>query len=355
MTVGKQEKTLIQEDLMLPIYSTDMGAYQFDTFENPGGTPPYFLLFINVNSRKGYAFPMSEKNSNNVLSAMQKFISQATGEMKPTILTSDEDPAYTTQNVRDLLVSHNIEHMTTQKYNHNILGIINRFCRTIRTMLHMKLNLKEGEKTPPFTADTMRQIINDYNTEYHSSTQQKPDDFTEKDNEEYIKKQRLKEEYVRKNNLYNLRPGQKVQVIVEPRTWGKGNQQRRHLDPSYYTVDSVDTSAYLLRAKDGSVARYPRYQIWTKIEHGLKQGETLDQGRHGAVKSIDGHELVGNDVKYDVTFENENTGKVTGRGMREGNPNRLSQMEVQYWRKNINEGHVKDMPSFLEKYRGFRV
>jgi len=40
-----------QRHIMRPIYSERSGAYQFDTFVN-GADPPYYLVAINVNTRK---------------------------------------------------------------------------------------------------------------------------------------------------------------------------------------------------------------------------------------------------------------------------------------------------------------
>ena len=55
----------------LPIYSEQKGAYQFDTLIQSKGKP--FLIIINVNTRKCFAYEMADKSSDSVNKALQKF------------------------------------------------------------------------------------------------------------------------------------------------------------------------------------------------------------------------------------------------------------------------------------------
>ena len=47
----------------LPIYGSQSGVYQFDTLiQSKRAQPNSFLIVININSRKGYAYPMTTMN-----------------------------------------------------------------------------------------------------------------------------------------------------------------------------------------------------------------------------------------------------------------------------------------------------
>ncbi|KAI5518045.1 integrase core domain containing protein family, partial [Trichomonas vaginalis G3] len=118
-------------DYFLPIYSNTPDAYQFDTLiqSRKGGHKP-FLIFINVNTRKAFAYIMRNKGTHEVLRVLQKFVA----EHSPSILTSDQDGAYLSNEITEFLIKHNITHYTTEDHNHNILGIINRFIRTLRDL-----------------------------------------------------------------------------------------------------------------------------------------------------------------------------------------------------------------------------
>ena len=89
--------------MMMPIYSKREGVYQMDTMEQSDAIkniqhvngvstrsgdndkinalhddlkdeyPPYYLILINVNTRKGYAYPMESKNEDSVHKAVNDF------------------------------------------------------------------------------------------------------------------------------------------------------------------------------------------------------------------------------------------------------------------------------------------
>jgi hypothetical protein len=73
---------------------------------------------------------MNSKNSADVMKAMEKFINDA----HPKILESDQDSAYLSNNMLSYLKNHDIIYSTVADNDHHVLGIINRFIRTIRDM-----------------------------------------------------------------------------------------------------------------------------------------------------------------------------------------------------------------------------
>ncbi|KAI5545241.1 integrase core domain containing protein family [Trichomonas vaginalis G3] len=186
-----------------------MNAYQFDTLINGAGNPPYFLVFININTRKGFVYPMQTKNSVSVYEALKKFINDTKNDNPPKIMTSDEDGAYKEDKVQQLMIDNGIEHLTTQKYNHSRLGIINRFIQTLRQKLkkHLDLHIYE-DNIPPFTVQSMDEVLKKYNNTIHGSTDVKPKDFSEANNEGYVKKMMEKESNVRNTKDFNLSVGQ---------------------------------------------------------------------------------------------------------------------------------------------------
>ena len=70
-------KQLSQKDMQLPIYSNVTGSYQMDTLEQSDKAKTgYYLVLVNVNTRKAYAYPMKTKGSKDVLAALNKFIKE---------------------------------------------------------------------------------------------------------------------------------------------------------------------------------------------------------------------------------------------------------------------------------------
>ena len=128
---------------------------------------------------------MHGKSSKEVLNALQQFIKDVPNVYS---LTSDQDAAYLTNDVLDFINSQNIRYRTTEDNNHNVLGIINRFMRTIRDLI--------GEN----------RYIDAYNNSPHRSLDNKaPNDITDQDEQNYIQTKSI-------NNPYDFKHGDKVRV-----------------------------------------------------------------------------------------------------------------------------------------------
>jgi hypothetical protein len=57
------------DEEFLPIFARKQKCYQFDTLIQKEEHP--WIIFININSRKGYAYPMKNKSAEEVLKALQ--------------------------------------------------------------------------------------------------------------------------------------------------------------------------------------------------------------------------------------------------------------------------------------------
>ena len=128
--------------MMLPIYSKSQGVWQMDTFEQSDtikelkkikelGTrstnlqrmqqlkadikdyPPYFLILINVNTRKAYAYSMETKSVSAVLQCLKDFI------LKETVseFFTDDDSAYKGKEINQWYDKNRIRHVHTTKDN----------------------------------------------------------------------------------------------------------------------------------------------------------------------------------------------------------------------------------------------
>ena len=170
----------------LPIYSNTPDAYQFDTIIS---RPP-MLAFINVNTRKAYVYPMANKGTSEVLRCLQQFVNEA----HPQELTSDQDTAYLSQAVIDFMLKNHINYHTTEDNNHNILGIINRFIKTLRDHVEDINDYNE-----------VKSVVDVYNNQPHSSTGKAPNKFTHDDEVNYITKMSIKDYKVRTQSDFKLK------------------------------------------------------------------------------------------------------------------------------------------------------
>ena len=324
--VMKDKLKINNSQYYLPIFGKTSGCYQFDTLiQSRGSIPPAFLVFININSRKAYAYPITNKGKNEVLRVLKIFLS----ENETYDLTSDQDSAYLNDDVIDFLNSKGIEYHTTEDNNHNVLGIINRFMRTLRDL----------NKERDFTVEGMKRCVNEYNNSYHSALSKSPNEFTSNDEKEYITKMYELTKSITANNGFMLNKGDKVRIVLDKPAIGK---KRSNLSSECYIVDSLNGYGYNVKSKDDSVAFYPRHKLVLSKNGNIAQ--TLNNGKRGIVAEIISYNPRSD--KYKVVYEGGVKDEIKAKNFRETNPTRLSKMEIEFWKTK------DDVPSTITKYKG---
>jgi hypothetical protein len=93
----------------IPIFSKEGGTYQFDTWDRKGH---YFLILININTKKAYAYPMPQKNAMYVGGALEAFWDDVK-DVK--VMVSDQDSAYCSMEIQQAFRKRKIKHVTTHK------------------------------------------------------------------------------------------------------------------------------------------------------------------------------------------------------------------------------------------------
>ena len=314
------DKRIKIKPVYLPIYSENGGSYQFDTFIQKKGLN--FLIIININTRKAYAYPMETKGTNDVIKALTKFFDEVKGVK---VLRSDQDAAYLSNKTLDFLRDKGVRYLTTEDENHNILGIINRFMRTIR-------DLSENEI---IDEDEMKELVDTYNTSIHSSTNISPNEMTEEQEKKYIKQKRI--ETQNKIKAYDFKPGDRVRIIIETKALKK---KRTNLTPESYIVDSKSGNMFLIKAKDRSADYYPGYKL-VLCSKNVPLAKTLKDEKRGIIQKIENYNEKTD--KYKVIYEGGVHDSIPAKNLREGEPLKLSAMERAYW---VN----KQIPTKIKKY-----
>lgn len=294
----------------IPIVSKHPNGYQMDTFINDkraGGLN--YLVFININTRKAHVYPMQGKGAKEVLRALHQFVQEVPNVYS---ITSDEDVSYLSNNVLDYLHDHNIVYKTTTENNHNVLGIINRFMRTIRDAIGENRYIEEKE---------MQDLVNIYNNSPHRSLSNKaPNDITKDDEIKYIKeKSRI--------NPYHFQEGEHVRLVLDKDPFSK---RRTNVSTESYVIDSKKGNQFLIRSKDGSTSSYPGYRLIKTADPKIKQAKTLNEGKEGVIEKIDSYDT--KTGKYHVKYENSSVEEdLPIRNVRRGNPLVLGPREQEFW------------------------
>jgi hypothetical protein len=259
-----------QERMMKPIFSKTKGGYQMDYFVQKNGVPQYYLIFINVNSRHGYAYPSYSRSTQDTLRILKKFVSEV---KEINSITSDREASFISQQVIDYLIDQNIDLQTTEDNDKKRLGIIDRFIRTIRDMHDDDDGISESE---------MQSILHEYNNSPHSKIQHTPIQF-EKDISAEPKYIQALEDYT--DELEAKFPLHKNQTVRIQLPKSKFKKVRRNYSKYHVKVIDRIKNQYLVQAKDKSVDLYSRYQLNTNTKN-TKAEESINNDKKGYIKRI---------------------------------------------------------------------
>lgn len=301
-------------------YSGIIGSYQIDIFIYQR---KYYLLAININTKYGY---ISKSIKNKSVHAVLPEIKIFVDKFKPDSISCDNEPAFVSKDTVEYLISKDIELRVITEQVHSALGIINRFCRTIRDMLFQSKNL------------TLEEAIKIYNNSYHKTIGMKPIDM-QKDSEleeMYISKCIFENKAKIKKLHENIKPGTKVRFINEYEN--KLQKIRYKLSPYYYIVDSIDNFKAAIIANDGSIKSVPLYRI-VKLkpsETRIKFAETIDGSSRGIIDEIVDYNIKNKSAKVKFKLPNGKFQEQTipVRYLREQIPTRISDLEMEFLKKH---------------------
>jgi hypothetical protein len=145
--------------------------YQIKIQKNPTSsaslsTPifyPYYLILININTRYVIISHMNNKSSSSVLSSLKSIFNQLKQNIK--LLESDEDPSFKSKEVLSYLSKKDSDYYIVTESQHQTLGIIDRFIRTLRDYRLKNQSLDHY---------TILTFINKYNNSINSSISRSP-------------------------------------------------------------------------------------------------------------------------------------------------------------------------------------
>ena len=119
------------------------------------------LCAIDVFTRKVYCVPMKGKDIDDCTMGLNQIIKKA--GLTPLTIMSDNDSSFMGGKFQKLLSKYNINHEINIVGDHNALGIVDRFDRTLKTVL-TKIFLRSGKNN---WYDHLDKVISTYNNTQH--------------------------------------------------------------------------------------------------------------------------------------------------------------------------------------------
>lgn len=196
----------------------------------------WILIAIDIFTRKGYAEPIKNKSQNNITEAFNKLITNE----KPSIVMSDKGSEFINKEFKDNLNNKEIGQQLAEVGDHHALGIIDRFIRTIKSMIFKSITDNQNTKW----IDKLNTYVNAYNNHPHRGIDEiKPNEAETDKNKEKILNLNINKAQDTNEIQNDIQIGDKVRVKIM-KTFQKGYEPQYTED--VYTVIKVNKISAIL-------------------------------------------------------------------------------------------------------------
>jgi hypothetical protein len=188
------------------------------------------LCAVDVFSRKVYIEKMKNKEAQTVTDAFRSILKVA--DNIPQVLVSDTDSSFTSREFKKLIEKEKINNVFVPIGDHNSLGIIDRFARTLKQQLAKIFVITKKSNW----VDYIDSIVHNYNNKPHSGIAYvKPNEAHEPDNIALISDLNYLKN-LKNDTVSDLQIGDKVRVNIKGQ-FDKGSEPQFSND--VYTVKKV--------------------------------------------------------------------------------------------------------------------
>jgi hypothetical protein len=273
------------------------------------------LTALNINSRIGFAKLLSNKKANTILSALKHFVKQ--NDVK--ILTSDNGSEFMNQLIQAFLKKSNIEHFNNEPGDHNTMGKIERFNRTLKQRF---VKIEQA-----LTQKLLTDVISNYNNTFHSSIGASPNEMKGQVIHSELQHNKVVVDSV--SNEFNI--GDSVRYKLKPKTFGKEGAK---WSKSVYEIVGMDGYKLHLRSKNNHVL----YKSPIEIKN--VKAEATDAPIEGnqiweVDKLLDHKKLKNDKYKYLIQWKGfDEPSWESQDNLRLINKNQMSELEKEYFRKH---------------------
>jgi len=157
-----------------PLSLIQMDIFDMQNYTRTNKGYKYILCIIDVFTRKVWTYAMKKKDNDNVQESFKKFLQQSGIQNNtPTILMSDNDSTFINKSFQEILEKNKIIHQPNIIDDHHVLGLIDRFARTIKTIFTRLFVQTKSDNW----IDHIDEIVGNYNNNGHTAIDNiKPND-----------------------------------------------------------------------------------------------------------------------------------------------------------------------------------
>lgn len=212
----------------------DLAFLQKYAHENGGYNS--MLILLDGTTRYARVFPLKTKTNTEIIPILSKF----TQEHEVKTLTTDNEPAFTSNEWGRFIKEHDIVHYLADPNDHYKMGMIDRFTRTLKEILEKYFVANHTHRW----IDVIDQIVDNYNHREHSTIKTTPADADEDERVQgRIRSQLAEQDEPAQARKHKLSVGDHVRVLEEKDTFTKG---KRKWSEEVYTIVSTQGNSFVL-------------------------------------------------------------------------------------------------------------
>ena len=259
--IKRQKVTQIHKEVhkptvFFPLTGRGPGSYQMDLMfmydpRNRTQNLP-ILTIINNNSRRLYAYVLKNRSQEQVLEGLKKWLQEV--QEPPTFLQSDNEKAFDSKAVSNLLGSHGIIQSFVEPEDHRGQGMVERVHQTLRRLF----TLYEEAFNRPWR-DGFTDLIYNYNHRVNRDIGTEPAEA----NENAGSLARLKQYLEAKQDFKRFKIGDKVRKAMYNKAVTRFDKGRTKWSTRVYTITGTN-GYHLYQLNDDSFV--PHYEL--QLLHG---------------------------------------------------------------------------------------
>lgn len=207
----------------------------------------YLLAIIDIFSKYGMAFVLSDKTAEEAHKAIQTAF-KTMGI--PRSVYTDEGSEFKGK-VKELFDGEGIKHITTVTHAH----VVERFLRTIKNGIHdrVRFNKADWEDMVPY-------VINKYNNSIHSSTGYKPKDGID-DKHALDIKVKLEMNAISRRHYPRISVLDKVKIFKKAGKYGEAKESKSRWSEESYKVENIIKGVNTYYKLEGKTKEYLRHEL----------------------------------------------------------------------------------------------
>ena len=243
----------------IPNFNYQADLLDFSKYGTKNKNYNWLLIVIDVLTKKAAAFPLKKKTKTETYNALHKAYNFISNGKIPMALTTDNGKEFND------VKKDNMIHKTAEVGDHRVLGVIDRFSRTIKNIVSKYMTRDQNN----IWIDKIPKIINTYNNTPHSSLDDMTPNEAAKNPDEAIHMAIERHQDARKEQRKEFKIGDTVRVMIEKSKVSKG------YDPNYshevFLIDKVEGNYYTL----SNGKKYRAYKL-LKVHEKTQRKEKKD-------------------------------------------------------------------------------